>query len=48
MVTALAMTRTYDDFLEDEQQLSIFKKFLLQKIVNRKQRYQIHTIAEAA
>lgn len=48
MVTALAMTRTYDDFLEDEQQTSIFKKFLLQKIVNRKQRYQIPGMAEAA
>src|SRR3990167_7621961 len=48
MVTALAMARTYDDFLEDEQQTSIFKKFLLQKIVNRKQRYQIPGMAEAA
>ena len=48
MVTALAMTRTYDHFLEDDQQASIFKKFLLQKIVNRKQKYQIPTMAEAA
>jgi hypothetical protein len=48
MVTAIAMTRTYDDFLEDEQHASIFKKFLSQKMMVRRQRYQIPASAEAA
>lgn len=48
MVTALAMTRTYDEFLEDEQHMGIFKKFLLKKIANRRAMYEIHVSAEAA
>lgn len=48
MVTALAMTRTYDEFLEDGQHMGIFKKFLLEKIANRRARYEIHVSAEAA
>ena len=48
MVTALAMTRAYDDFLEDEQDTIIFKKFLVEKIADRKLRYQAPAIAEAA
>jgi hypothetical protein len=48
MVTAWAMTRTYDYFLEDEQDVSIFKKFLLQKIARRREKYQIPINAEAA
>lgn len=48
MVTALAMTRTYDEFLEDGQHMVIFKKFLLEKIANRRARYEIHVSAEAA
>jgi len=48
MVTALAMTRTYDDFLEDDQQRSIFKKFLVEKIAARRARYLIPLTEEAA
>jgi len=38
MVTAMAMTRTYDYFLEDEQHMGIFKKFLVQKTGYRRSR----------
>lgn len=48
MVTALAMTRTYNEFLEDEQHMGIFKKFLMKKITNRRLRYEIYVSAEAA
>jgi hypothetical protein len=48
MVTAMAMTRTYDYFLEDEQQMSIFKKFLAGKIADRRLRYQTPESAQAA
>lgn len=48
MVTAFAMTRTYDYFLEDEQNTSIFKKFLVGKIADRRLKYQIPANAEAA
>lgn len=48
MVTALALTRTYDYFLEDEQHTSIFKKFLVEKIAYRKLRYQSPASAQAA
>jgi hypothetical protein len=48
MVTALAMTRTYEYFLEDEQYMGIFKKFLASKIEDRRLRYQIPASAEAA
>jgi hypothetical protein len=48
MVTAMAMTRTYDYFLEDAQHMSIFKKFLVEKIAVRRVRYQIPERAEAA
>ena len=48
MVTALAMTRTYDYFLEDEQYMSIFKKFLVGKIADRKLSGQPPDRAEAA
>lgn len=48
MVTAWAMTRTYDQFLADEQQVSIFKKFLLKKIGRYPFRHQIPSSAEAA
>ena len=48
MVTALVMTRTYNDFLEDEQDMSIFKKFLVGKIAVRRLRYLIPASAEAA
>ena len=46
MVTALAMTRTYNQFLSDDQPLSIFKKCLLKKIGYRPFRYQIPSSAE--
>jgi hypothetical protein len=48
MVTALAMTRTYEYFLEDDQSMSIFKKFLASKIEDRRLRYQIPASSEAA
>jgi hypothetical protein len=48
MVTALAMARTYYEFLEDGQHMSIFKKFLVEKIANQVSKYQIHVSAEAA
>jgi hypothetical protein len=48
MVTALAMSRTYEYFLEDGQYRCIFRKFLVQKIMERRARYQISTSAEAA
>lgn len=46
MVTALAMTRTYEYFLEDEQYGGIFKKFLVEKTEEQRLMYQ--TSAEAA
>jgi hypothetical protein len=48
MVTTLAMTRTYNQFLADEQQLSLFKKFLWKKMGYRPLRYQTPSSAEAA
>jgi hypothetical protein len=48
MVTALAMARTYDYFLEDEQDRSIFKKFLVGKTADRRSMYQVPASAEAA
>jgi hypothetical protein len=48
MVTALAMTRTYDYFLEDDQHMSIFKKFLVGKIADRRLKYQSQDYADAA
>ena len=48
MITALAMTQTYEHFLKNEQSMSIFKKFLASKIADRSLRYQIPSSAEAA
>jgi hypothetical protein len=48
MVTALAMARTYEYFLEDEQDRSIFKKFLVGKTADRRSMYQVPASAEAA
>jgi hypothetical protein len=48
MVVSLAMTNTYNEFLEDGKNMSIFKKFLLQKIDGRQLRYPIPTRADAA
>lgn len=48
MVTALAMTRTYDYFLEDDQYMNIFKKFLVGKIADRRLKYHSQDYAEAA
>jgi len=48
MVTAWAMTRTYDQFLADEQQLSIFKKFILKKMGRWPFRHQIPSSAKVA
>ncbi len=48
MVVALAMQRTYDEFLIDEENCSIFKKFLHKKIDTKRSRYIIPTQAEAA
>ncbi len=48
MVVSLAMANTYNEFLVDEKYMSIFKKFLLQKIDIKRLRYLIPTKAEAA
>lgn len=48
MVTSLAMIRTYDQFLADEQKWNIFKKFLLKKMGYQLYRHQIPSSAEAA
>jgi DDE superfamily endonuclease len=48
MVTALALSQTYDYFLEEEQDMSNFKKFLLKKIASREVRHQISSASEAA
>jgi hypothetical protein len=48
MVVSLAMTNTYNEFLMDEKYISIFKKFLLQKIDMKRFRYLIPSKAEAA
>ena len=48
MVTTLAMTRTYNQFLADDQHLSTFKKFLSKKMGYQPFRYQISCSAEAA
>ena len=48
MVTALALSQTYDHFLEDEQDMSIFKKFLLRKIASREVRHQIPSASGCA
>ncbi|KGP63835.1 hypothetical protein EP47_12470 [Legionella norrlandica] len=48
MATALAMTRTYNYFLEDDQYRSIFKKFLVEKTEDRRSTYQTTISAEAA
>jgi len=48
MVTALAMTNTYNEFLADEQKWGIFKKFLLKKMGTRLCRDQIPSSSQAA
>ncbi len=48
MVTALAMTRTYEQFLGDEQQWGIFKKFILKKMQIQPCQHQESSSAEAA
>jgi hypothetical protein len=48
MVVALTMTNTYNEFLVDDKYMSIFKKFLLQKIDIKRFRYLIPTKADAA
>jgi hypothetical protein len=47
MVVAMAMTRTYNQFLSDEQQLGIFKKFLLKKMSYQPLHHQIPSSTEA-
>jgi len=48
MVVAKAMRETYFDFLQDEQDNSIFRKFMHKKINRKKFRYAIPTSARAA
>lgn len=48
MVVSLAMANTYNEFLMDGKYVSIFKKFLLQKIDMKRFRYLIPSKAEAA
>ena len=48
MVVAMAMTKTYNEFLVDGEYCSIFKKFLWEKINICRLRYMIPTRAEAA
>ena len=48
MVVSLTMTNTYNEFLMDDKYISIFKKFLLQKIDRKRFRYLIPSKAEAA
>lgn len=47
MVVSLAMANTYNEFLMDGKYVSIFKKFLLQKIDMKRFRYLIPSKAEA-
>ena len=48
MVVSHAMANTYNEFLTDDKYISIFKKFLLQKINMKRFRYMIPSEAEAA
>jgi len=48
MVVSLAMANTYNEFLMDDKYMSIFKKFLLQKIDIKRFSYLLPSKAEAA
>jgi DDE superfamily endonuclease len=48
MVTSLAMINTYNEFLVDDEYMSIFKKFLFEKMDKKQPRYLMPTLAKAS